>query len=89
MTINPQPRYVRRIVAQTLRELGATVRSSSDMEETILGDESDHGSRSYRVGGYLASWLVEAGVVQFYDAEGHMLRAINLLEQSQGVTSAA
>ena len=89
MIMNPQPHYVRKLVARTFTELGVTVRSVSDLEETILGDESGHNARSYRLGGYLAMWLAEVCDLQFYDAEGRTLRTINLLEEPQGVKSAA
>lgn len=89
MIINPQPHYVRKLVARTFAELGVTVRSLSDLEETILGDEGDHSARSYRIGGNLAVWLAEIGTLQFYDAEGHMVRTIKLLEEPQGINSAA
>ena len=89
MIIKPQPHYVRKLVAQTFAELGVTVHSVSDLEETILGDESDHNARSYRLGGYLAMWLVEVSILQFYDAEGRTLRTINLLEEPQEIKSAA
>jgi hypothetical protein len=89
MIINPQPHYIRKLVARTFAELGVTIRSPSDLEETILDDESDRSGRSYRHGGDLAMWLVEVGTLQFYDAEGRMLRTINLLEEPQGIKSVA
>lgn len=89
MIINPQPHYVRKLVVRTFAELGVTVHSASDLEETILGDETDHNGRSYRLGGYLAMWLVEVNILQFYDAEGRTLRTINLLKEPQGIKSAA
>jgi hypothetical protein len=80
MTISPQPRQVRRIVVRTFAELG--VSTVSDLDEQILVDEG-HVARSYKVGDYLAMWLVEVGVLQFYDADGNMIKTINLLEQTK------
>jgi hypothetical protein len=80
MTINPQPRQVRRIVVRAIAQLEAKIIGVSDLDEQILVDEG-HVARSYKVGGYLAMWLVEVGVLQFYDAEGNMIKTINLLEQ--------
>jgi hypothetical protein len=31
----------------------------------------------------MATWLVEVGIVQFYDARGNMLRTVNLFEELQ------
>lgn len=89
MIINPHPHYVRKLVTRTFTELGVTVHSSSDLEETILSDEIGRNARSYQIGGYKAMWLVEVGSLQFYDAEGRMLRTINLLEDPQEIKSAA
>lgn len=30
--------------------------------------------------GYMAMWMVEVGIVQFYDGRGRMLGTINLFE---------
>jgi hypothetical protein len=89
MIITFHPHYVRKLVTRTFTELGVTVRSSSDLEESIVGDETDGSARSYQIGGYLAMWLVEVGSLQFYDVEGHTLRTINLLEEPQEIKSAA
>jgi hypothetical protein len=45
--------------------------------------------RSYQVQGYMAMWLLEVGIVQFYDAEGNMLATVNLLEDLEPVKMAA
>lgn len=89
MMVNPYPHYVRKLVVRTFTELGVTIPSLSCLEETILDDESDHNARSYRIGGWMAMWLVGVGILQFYDAEGRMLRTINLLEEPQEIKSAA
>lgn len=52
----------------------------AEIEETILIDQGRYVARSYGVEGYLAMWLVAVGIVQFYDARGRMLGAINLFE---------
>ena len=83
MTVAPRPEYVRQLVVHTLQEFGVTLRGVSDLKETILIDEGRYLARSYRLQGLLAMWLVEIGIVQFYDAEGTMLRTINLHEESR------
>jgi hypothetical protein len=51
-----------------------------NLEETILVDQGRCVARSYRADDYLAMWLMEVGIVQFYNAEGDMLLTVNLLE---------
>ena len=46
-------------------------------------------ARSYRTDGLMAMWLVEVGIVQFYDADGAMVRTINLLEEMEPLKVAA
>ena len=89
MTVDPRPHEVRRLVVQTLEELGAAVPSLFDLEETIRVDNGKYTARSYRVEGYLAMWLLEMGIVQFYDAEGNMLATINLLKELKPLKMAA
>ena len=51
-----------------------------EIDETILIDQGRYVARSYRMGKYLAMWLVEVGIVQFYDDQGEMLATINLFQ---------
>ena len=82
MTVKPGPHEVRRLVLQALEELGAPVPCLADLEETILID-GKYTARSYRAGDLMAMWLIEVGLVQFYDADGNMLRTINLFEEAK------
>jgi len=51
-----------------------------EIDETILIDQGRYVARSYRTEGFMAMWLVEVGIVQFYDALGQMLATINLFK---------
>ena len=53
---------------------------TKEIDETILIDQGRYVARSYRTSGYMAMWLVAAGIVQFYDDRGRMLATINLFE---------
>jgi hypothetical protein len=64
-------------------------RPPADLEETILIDDGKHAARSYRVQDYMAMWLLDVGIVQFYDAEGNMLATVNLLKDLEPVKMAA
>jgi hypothetical protein len=79
MTASPYPHEVRQIVVQTFAEFGA--RRSQLLKETLLVDGGRYMARSYRLHGLLAMWLVEEGVLQFFDAQHRLLRTINLWEQ--------
>jgi len=89
MRVNPQPFEVRQLVAQTFEVFGAGEDSLEDLDETILIEDGKYMARSYRVDGLMAMWLIEVGIVQFYDADGSMLRTINLLEETEPIRAAA
>ena len=89
MTVAPQPHDVRRLIIQIFEKLGAAMPTLFDLEETILIDDGRYTARSYRVAGYMAMWLLEVGIMQFYDAEGNMLATVNLLKELEPVKIAA
>jgi hypothetical protein len=89
MMVEPKPHDVRRLVIQILEELGVAIPTLFDLEETTLTHEGKYTIRSYRVTGYMAMWLVEVGIVQFYDAEGNMLATVNLFRESKSLEIAA
>lgn len=89
MRVEPEPHEVRQLVIQTFEDLGADVSSLFDLEETLLIDGGKYAARSYRVDGYMAMWLVEVGIVQFYDAGGNMLATVNLFRELEPLPMAA
>jgi hypothetical protein len=89
MTMAPRPHDVRRLVIQIFEELGAAMPTLFDLEETIRMDDGKSAARSYRVQDYMAMWLLEVGIVQFYDAEGNMLATVNIFEDLEPVKMAA
>ena len=89
MRVEPEPHEVRRLVIQTFEDLGADVPGLFDLEETLLIDGGKYAARSYRVEGYMAMWLVEVGIVQFYDAGGNMLTTVNLFQELEPLPMAA
>ncbi len=80
MTVTPLPDQVRLLVARTFEEFGVTVHNVVDLNETLLIEEGRFIARSYRARGLMAMWLLSAGVIQFYDSDGTMLRTVNLLQ---------
>lgn len=81
MTVTPQPDDVRRLVVRGFAQFGAEPRCTSEVKETILVDEGKCLARSYRLRGLMAMWLLDTGLLQFYDPEGNMLRTVNLYEE--------
>jgi hypothetical protein len=83
MRVSPDATEVRQIVSRTFRSLGLTAKALAGLNETVLVSNGRYAARSYRVAGYLAMWLVEVGLLQFYDAQGNMLRTVNLFEERE------
>lgn len=80
MRTDPRPDEVRRLVKRVMRDFGEQFPPWSEPEETILIDAGHYMARSYRTEAYMAMWLIEVGILQFYAADGEMLTTINLFE---------
>lgn len=89
MRVSLKPGEIRELVIRTFDEFGADADALADMSETILFDGRKYRGRSYRTDTFLAVWLIEVGLVQFYDARGNMLRTVNLFEEWQPQAMAA
>ena len=82
MRIAPRPSEVLSVVVGMFERFGATPQCLFELEETILIDRGKHTARTYRVDGLMAMWLLEIGIVQFYDDDGNMLATVNVLEEA-------
>ncbi len=89
MTIAPHPAEIRHIVFHTLQEVGANVDSPHEIQETILVDSGNLMARTYLADDYQAVWLLDEGVLQFTNADGQLLRRVNLYEEMPAVRIAA
>ena len=65
-----------------VREMWASPQSLFDLQETIRIDRGKCVARTYRVDDLMAMWLLDIGIVQFYDGDGNMLATINLLAEA-------
>ena len=81
MTVAPQPEQIRQLVARTFEEFGVGVGDFRELNETLLVQRRCFVARSYRTKGLMAMWLLNAGIVQFYNADGKMLRTVNLFKR--------
>jgi hypothetical protein len=88
MTMAPQPETIRRLVAHTFAEFGAS-NQNLELNETLLISNHRYVARSYRAEGLMAMWIIDIGLVQFYDADGTMLRTINLFKEATSQRLAA
>jgi hypothetical protein len=59
------------------------------MQENIRIDRGRCVARCYRLSEMFAMWLIDCGVVQFYDADGNKLHMVNLFNELQPQRAAA
>jgi hypothetical protein len=82
VTTQPQPYEVKQIVARVFLDLGATSAKLFGIRETMFIDRGLCIARSYRADSLKAVWQIDEGIVEFYDADGELVRTLNLLQRS-------
>lgn len=80
---------VRHLVGRYFLELGIDEKEVADLQENIRIDRGQCVARCYRVAEMFAMWLIDCGVLQFYDADGEMLHTVNLFTELQPQRAAA
>jgi endonuclease YncB( thermonuclease family) len=80
---------VRRLVAHYFLDLGVDSVEVDDIQENIRIDRGRCVARCYRVADMFAMWMIDVGVLQFYDADGEMLHTVNLFTEMQPQRAAA
>lgn len=70
---------VRQVVLRVFRLHGEDISSEDHVDERLRVQNGRLAARSYRAGDLFAMWLVDVGLLQFYDADGNMLQTINLI----------
>lgn len=89
MRVLPCALEVRQVVRQTFADIGVADDLVDDLNETILINDGTYRGRSYQTEGYFAMWLVEAGLVQFYDDDGDMVCTVSLFNEIEPQRMAA
>jgi hypothetical protein len=89
MTVSIDPIEVRELVVSAFREFGAKRGELEQLSETLLIQGGRYYGRSYRTEELLAMWMPDVGIVQFYTADGAMLRTVNLFTERTPVRQAA
>jgi hypothetical protein len=80
---------VRRLVTHYFLDLGVDSAEVDDVQENIRIDRGRCVARCYRVAEMFAMWMIDVGVLQFYDADGEMLHTVNLFTELQPQRAAA
>jgi hypothetical protein len=89
MRVMPTAAEVRRFVCDTFREFSCGDLGLLDLNESMRVDGGKLVARTYRTDTLWAMWMIEIGLLQFYDDEGQMLRSVNLFEELSPVRVAA
>ena len=90
MLISPSAPEVRWIVDKTFqRHFHLNDDELDELVETPMIDEGRCIARCYRVSTFLAMWLIDVGILQFYDESGRMLRRANLFAEVEPRAAAA
>jgi hypothetical protein len=76
---------LREAVRATFAQLGVEEREFAALRESLAINEGRYVGRIYRAGGLMAMWLADLNLVQFYGADGEMLRTFEIC-QGQHVT---
>lgn len=80
---------VREFVVAAFSRLSRREVEPSGLIELILIREGVYRGRSYRWGNWMANWLIDAHLVQFYNPRGDMVRTIDLREAEDKQRKAA
>lgn len=90
MLVSPTPAEVRWIVDRSFQKyFHLTDDELEDIVEIPMIDGGRCIARSYRVSNFLAMWLKDVGILQFYDEQGRMLRRANLFAEIEPPPAAA
>ncbi len=89
MTTRFHADYVRRIALRIFDEFGDVDEPAADLDETIILDDGKYVGRTYRAGKLFATWLINVGILQFYDADGDMQKTIDLMGEVRPLRRAA
>lgn len=90
MLVSPNASEVRWIVDESFKRFYRLTNDDlAELVETPMIEDGRCIARSYRVSSFLAMWLIDIGLLQFYDENGRMLRRANLLAEIEPRAAAA
>lgn len=76
-----QAESVRDMVIRMFRGYGASDSEIANMRDTLLVRDGHYCGRSFRTTRLMAMWM--GSFVQFYDAEGELLAAVPIVQESR------
>jgi hypothetical protein len=88
MRVIPTSAEIRALAADIFSAFGELV-GPLDLHETMRIDGGKLVARTYRTDTLWAMWMIEIGLIQFYDEDGNMLRTVNLFEELEPIRVAA
>ncbi len=89
MRVEPRPNEVRQLVIEIFRSLGSPTKDLFELHETVMIQGGRCLGRKYRTRQLNAVWLIDAGLIRFYDHRRRVLRTVNLFEELAPVRMAA
>lgn len=89
MRVMPTAAEVRRFVADIFTDLSGDYFGPLELDESMRIEGGRLVARTYRSETLLAMWMIDIGLLQFYDEEGQMLRTVNLFEELEPLKAAA
>ena len=78
MKYEPDPGHVFQLVQQTFGRLGVDRATCDDLFETLRFSRFGSPGRHYHAGDHRAEWLVDEGIVRFFDPSRKLLLCLNL-----------
>ena len=81
--VQQHPNEIKRVVRTAFSELGLTGSELANLDESLLVQDGRYFGRSYLAGKYMAMWMIDVHLIQFYGPEGEMLRTIDLAANKQ------
>jgi len=74
---------VRRVVIETLPELGVDESDSSSVRETVLLRDAKHAGRRFLCERVRAVWFIDSPQIDFFSQDGVFLKAVSFADASR------
>ncbi len=89
MYLSISPTQMRQVVLDRFQQHHPQRLAGSDIEERVRMEGGRVVAYCYRADDLFAMWLIEIGLVQFYDQDGNLLQAFELLTETRADRRAA
>ena len=72
------PAEMRQVVVNRFQQHDSRAMADGELEERVRVESGKVVAYCYRAGNLFAMWMIEIGLVQFYDSDGNLLPAYEL-----------